>query len=103
MEEHEPNEFGHHLHLVHEPRPEMEKYERRMCGTTENWEDAWKDSFRDKMLKGSKLEKRGTTSEHRYLEVLIVADKKFIDHHKTKDVELYIMTILNMVRIINFP
>lgn len=98
VEEHEPNEQGHHLHVVHEPRPEMQKYERRTCGTTEDWEEAWKDSFRDKMMKEGKVEKRGTASEHRYLEVMIVADKKFIDHHKNKDVELYIMTIMNMVR-----
>ncbi|KAJ8921346.1 hypothetical protein NQ315_002961 [Exocentrus adspersus] len=97
VEEHEPNEQGHHLHLVYKADQDLEKHHPPIrCGTSENWEEAWKDAFREKLLKGER-EERGTTSEHRYLETLIVADKKFLDHHKGRDVDLYIMTIMNMV------
>lgn len=33
----------------------------------------------------------------RFIEVMIVADKKFIEHHKDLDLEEYILTIMNMV------
>lgn len=40
---------------------------------------------------------RGLESVQRYLEVLVVADKSFLTHHKGTDYETYILTIMNMV------
>jgi thrombospondin motif-containing protein 7/thrombospondin motif-containing protein 12 len=40
--------------------------------------------------------KRTTSSEHRYLEVLAVADKRFLEYHNNTDVETYILTVMNM-------
>lgn len=61
----------------------------------------WKQRFREQFLKANKknVKVRGTTSEHRYLETMIVADKKFMQYHKQRDLETYILTIMNMVRI----
>lgn len=72
---------------------------RHTCGTKDNWEDVWKDRFREQLLKnGDKnVKARGMTSEHRYLETMVVADKKFIQYHKNTDLETYILTIMNMV------
>lgn len=40
---------------------------------------------------------RGMESVHRYLETLIVCDKKFLEYHKNTDYESYVLTIMNMV------
>lgn len=98
VDEHQANDQGHHLHIVYKPHPISEQIKRRKCGTPDNWEDAWKERFRELLLKDSKKVKvRGLTSEHRYLEVLVVADKKFIEFHKSRDRETYILTVMNMV------
>ncbi|KAJ8970173.1 hypothetical protein NQ317_016646, partial [Molorchus minor] len=100
VEEHGPNEEGHHLHVVYETQPGYEHYKtKNRCGTTESWEEAWKRRFREKLARGERLEKRGSTSLHRYMEILVVSDKKFLNHHKNRDVETYIMTVMNMARL----
>lgn len=43
------------------------------------------------------MRSRGLISEHRYLETMVVADKKFIEYHKKRDMETYILTVMNMV------
>ncbi|XP_017779110.1 PREDICTED: A disintegrin and metalloproteinase with thrombospondin motifs 12-like, partial [Nicrophorus vespilloides] len=103
--EHVPNKRGQLLHMVYERSQNYSGGPH--CGTEQRWQDAWRDRFR-KSLK-DKLEdedvdedekaeaKRGLESVHRYLETLVVADKKFLEHHKDTDHELYIMTIMNMV------
>ena len=50
--------------------------------------------------KQTKRKRRSSSYEsvHRYLEVLVVADKMFLDFHKDKDYENYILTTMNMVR-----
>ncbi|XP_068910126.1 A disintegrin and metalloproteinase with thrombospondin motifs 7-like isoform X3 [Tenebrio molitor] len=67
------------------------------CGTSSNWEEAWKRRFVREYRRGAEPEKRGTESLHRYLETLIVCDKKFLDYHKNIDQETYVLTIMNMV------
>ncbi|XP_072392013.1 A disintegrin and metalloproteinase with thrombospondin motifs 12-like [Diabrotica undecimpunctata] len=98
LEHHQPNQQGHHLHMIHQSNSHVDARSAH-CGTSADWEKAWKKRFRDKLLKTGQavVGKRGTTSEHRYLEILVVCDKKFITHHKDKDMENYIMTIMNMV------
>ncbi|XP_056633400.1 A disintegrin and metalloproteinase with thrombospondin motifs 12-like [Diorhabda sublineata] len=98
MAQHQPNKEGHHLHVVHQNSHHIDKKSPH-CGTSGDWENAWRKRFQDKYSKNKNIVKgkRGTASEHRYLEILIVCDKKFITHHKDKDMENYIMTIMNMV------
>ncbi|CAG9838536.1 unnamed protein product [Diabrotica balteata] len=98
LEHHQPNQQGQHLHMIHQSNSHVDARSAH-CGTSADWEKAWKKRFRDKLLKTGQavVGKRGTTSEHRYLEILVVCDKKFITHHKDKDMENYIMTIMNMV------
>nr|CAH7718635.1 unnamed protein product [Callosobruchus chinensis] len=98
VEDHQPNEQGHHLHMVYQRHPRIDRSANNVkCGTDEDWESAWKKRFRDKMLHGGHVERRGTESIHRYLETLIVMDKKFLGHHKHRDVDTYVLTIMNMV------
>ena len=49
------------------------------------------------LLSGQNISKRSSESIHRYVEIVVVCDKKFIEYHNAKDVELYVMTIMNMV------
>ena len=85
------NREGHLLHVIYNDHQQEEQF----CGTN-NWSSGWKESlnfFHSK--KHSKREIANT--EHRFLEVLVVADKKFLDFHKKDDHENYILTIMNMV------
>ncbi|KAG5866551.1 A disintegrin and metalloproteinase with thrombospondin motifs 12, partial [Gonioctena quinquepunctata] len=98
VEDHQANSEGHHLHVVHQSIAGVNKGTNR-CGTTSDWQEAWKKRFREQILKEgeSNKEKRGAESVHTYLETLVVADNKFITHHNNRDTELYIMTIMNMI------
>ncbi|XP_060526930.1 A disintegrin and metalloproteinase with thrombospondin motifs 12-like [Cylas formicarius] len=95
--EHEPNSEGHHLHVMYQHHPGDQKI--RKCGTRGMWEEAMKRRFRDKVQAGGELNvaKRGTASVQRYPELTVVCDKKFLTYHKERDVEAYVMTIMNMV------
>lgn len=99
VEDHEPNEFGQHLHVVYEKNPNLQQ-KTTYCGTNdEKWENIWKKRFKDQILMENQhnISKRGLTSVHRYLETLVVCDKKFLDHHKNTDYEQYVLTVMNMV------
>lgn len=39
----------------------------------------------------------GTHSIHRYIEIGLVADKKFLDYYNNTGYEQYLLTIMNMV------
>lgn len=109
---HIPNDQGQHLHVVYKnayPGDHEHRWGYR-CGTTGNWEEAWRERFRDKFTRAwdssdsksdecvrDSIDRRGLTSVHRYLETLVVADKKFMEYHKNSDYETYILTIMNMV------
>lgn len=77
-----------------------------------NWNEGWAKAFQN--LYEGKLStqyangdsttynisddmKREVNDAHKFLEVLVVADKKFLDYHRDKDYENYILTIMNMV------
>ncbi|CAG9772555.1 unnamed protein product [Ceutorhynchus assimilis] len=96
VDEHSPNSKGHHLHVVYDRAPNDN---RHFCGTNTSWEEAIKNRFREELKKGKDIfkEKRTAPTSDRYLEVGVICDKKFMLHHKGKDVELYVMTIMNMV------
>lgn len=39
----------------------------------------------------------GTHSIHRYIEIGLIADRRFLDFHNNTDYEQYLLTIMNMV------
>ncbi|XP_048524385.1 A disintegrin and metalloproteinase with thrombospondin motifs 12 isoform X1 [Dendroctonus ponderosae] len=96
VDEHSPNFKGHHLHVVHNKVP---KGTQPTCGTKESWDDAMKKRLRERALSGEDIfkEKRESENINRYLEMGIVCDKSFLKYHKQRDVELYVLTIMNMV------
>lgn len=101
LDEHVPNDLKHHAHIVYEPDSlnRSEKSASNTCGT-KNWEDGWRQSFFKRFTSTDQPQivvPRGMASVHRYLEILVVCDKKFVEYHKTKDIELYVLTIMNMV------
>ncbi|CAD7087041.1 unnamed protein product [Hermetia illucens] len=83
------------------------------CGTNEDWRKGWKRAFdtyyhyEQEQSYHRKQQGNGTSNHvdrrrsngphHRYLEVLVVADKMFLDFHKDKDHENYILAVMNMV------
>ncbi|XP_049792512.1 A disintegrin and metalloproteinase with thrombospondin motifs 7-like [Schistocerca nitens] len=99
---------GGQLHVVsrrqldaHQLRP------RRTCATSgqehfsqNDWRAAWAERLRwqsqQEGWSGRNASAR-SVSQPRYLETLVVADKKFLDYHKGSDLENYILTIMNMV------
>lgn len=100
LEEHVPNDQQHHAHVVHEMDSSNPDPFTRTCGTSDRWEDAWRNRYYRMYLDGSEpqnISTRGTESVHRYLETLVVCDKKFVIHHRNTDIENYVLTIMNMV------
>lgn len=90
------------MHIVYE-KSQKSSDKKKSCGTSKDWEEAWKSRYRREeeiLLKtkanSSKVKTRGLDSIHRYLETLVVADKKFMEHHRNTDYEMYILTIMNM-------
>ncbi|KAL3280841.1 hypothetical protein HHI36_004070 [Cryptolaemus montrouzieri] len=99
LHEHQANKLGQHLHVIYK-RDIKNLYEQdERCGLSRKWENDWKKILHDKYTKDHTLtiSKRGLSSVQRYLELLIVCDKKFIKYHKFHDVETYVLTIMNMV------
>lgn len=39
----------------------------------------------------------GTHSIHRYVEIGLIADRRFLDFHNSTDYEQYLLTVMNMV------
>jgi len=39
----------------------------------------------------------GTHSIHRYIEIGLIADRRFLDFHNNTDYEQYLLTVMNMV------
>ncbi|XP_063908814.1 A disintegrin and metalloproteinase with thrombospondin motifs 12-like isoform X3 [Zophobas morio] len=97
VQEHVPNGNGQHLHVIYERYPREDEIQTNRCGTSTNWEEAWKKRFLEKYRQGGYVEKRGSESLHRYLETMVVCDKKFLEFHKNIDQETYVLTIMNMV------
>lgn len=102
---HIPNDNNQHLHVVYQKRDIVLKGGTQ-CGTNEKWTDAWEKSLRRKYREDGYLPehediRRTSKSVHRYLEILVVCDKKFLEHHKHTDYETYVLTVMNMVRLPN--
>lgn len=71
----------------------------------DDWETAWaeqleKKNRRERLAGNATLLKRGsssiTHSIHRYLELGVFCDKQFLEYHKGKDYEQYVLTIMNI-------
>jgi len=74
---------------------------------TDNWESAWAEQLAKRQMQlmenNSLGEKHnitistGTHSIHRYIEIGLIADRRFLDFHNNTDYEQYLLTIMNMV------
>lgn len=75
--------------------------------STDNWESAWAEQLAKRQMRlmenNSVDGKRdaavttGTHSIHRYIEIGLVTDRRFLDFHNNTDYEQYLLTIMNMV------
>ncbi|KAG7204373.1 hypothetical protein KM043_004817 [Ampulex compressa] len=109
----EPEPDGRHVHIAYKRHVPLENKEdtgtapKRHCGTSDNWESAWAEQLakREKRLsqqnalgtKRASPVSSGTHSIHRYIEIGLVADRRFLDFHNNTDYEQYLLTIMNMV------
>lgn len=70
-----------------------------MC--TDNWEAAWAEQLakREKRLMEENLDKATSYSHsiHRFLEIGLIADRRFLDFYNNSNYEQYLLTIMNMV------
>lgn len=73
---------------------------------TDNWESAWAEQLAKRqmqLMENNSLGARrnaavsGTHSIHRYIEIGLIADRRFLDFHNNTDYEKYLFTIMNMV------
>ncbi|XP_044021259.1 A disintegrin and metalloproteinase with thrombospondin motifs 6-like [Aphidius gifuensis] len=111
MSESSPGRDGRHIHMVYKRRAPHEKEDlKSRCGTGDNWESAWAEQLAERerrLIENTDLTtlKREddakissfTHSIHRFIEIGLVADKKFLDYHKNNDYEKYLLTIMNIV------
>ncbi|XP_015115568.1 A disintegrin and metalloproteinase with thrombospondin motifs 12-like [Diachasma alloeum] len=111
MSESKPGKDGQHVHMIYKRQTPTEKDSpKRLCGTGDDWESAWAEQLTKRQQRlietgNSRSLKRaddkktssGTHSIHRFIEIGVVADKKFLDFYKGTDYEKYLLTIMNMV------
>lgn len=74
---------------------------------TDNWELAWAEQLAKRQMQlmennslGAKRDtaiSTGTHSIHRYIEIGLIADRRFLDFHNNTDYEQYLLTVMNMV------
>ncbi|GAB1865491.1 A disintegrin and metalloproteinase with thrombospondin motifs 7 [Camponotus japonicus] len=109
----EPDADGQHIHVAykrdapHERKIQTDAVSKRHCGTSDNWESAWAEQLAKRQMQlmennslGAKREttiSAGTHSIHRYIEIGLIADRRFLDFHNNTDYEQYLLTIMNMV------
>ncbi|EFN73626.1 A disintegrin and metalloproteinase with thrombospondin motifs 7 [Camponotus floridanus] len=109
----EPDADGQHIHIAykrdapHERKIQTDAVSKRHCGTSDNWESAWAEQLAKRQMQlmennslGAKREttiSAGTHSIHRYIEIGLIADRRFLDFHNNTDYEQYLLTIMNMV------
>ncbi|PSN50868.1 A disintegrin and metalloproteinase with thrombospondin motifs 12 [Blattella germanica] len=99
VKDHVPDTNGRHLHMIYRRSAVSSK---NACGT-QAWKKGWRERiqhqlYRRKNFRVNKTnhKRSSTSSEHRFLEILVVADKRVLDYHKNTDQETYILTIMNM-------
>ena len=93
----EPLADGEHVHVVYKASgPSAGEF------GTGGWEGGWREYVRMKHRRKrdahADLKTDGsltTASKHYYLELLVVADKQFLDYHNNTDPETYILTNIN--------
>lgn len=74
---------------------------------TDNWESAWAEQLAKRqirLMENNTLDAKhdtkispGTHSIHRYIEIGLIADRRFLDFHNNTDYEQYLLTIMNMM------
>lgn len=74
---------------------------------TDNWESAWAEQLAKRQMQlmennsvGARRKtavSTGTHSIHRYIEIGLIADRRFLDFHNNTDYEQYLLTVMNMV------
>ncbi|GLG94753.1 Papilin [Gryllus bimaculatus] len=112
-----PDASGRHVHVVFRADNSTQGRLRRgkedendfggggssgFCGIRGSWQSAWQERFAREIEANPHfpkvLENSGnSTLFARFLELLVVVDKKFIEFHKDHDTENYILTLMNMV------
>jgi hypothetical protein len=97
MKGQQPQADGQHVHVVYK----RSEASAGACGT--GWEDGWRERLRweHRRVRGAHTDMKADAtlsinSKHWYLEVLVVADKRFLDYYNNTDAETYILTIMNM-------
>ncbi|XP_069698808.1 A disintegrin and metalloproteinase with thrombospondin motifs 12-like [Periplaneta americana] len=105
VEDQQPETNGKHLHVVYKRSAVMRG--ERNCAS-QSWKDGWRDrlemEYRRRRVAEIYAKENGlaeqdirrTFSKHRYQEILVVADKRFLQFHNNTDYEMYILTIMNM-------
>ncbi|NP_001123217.1 ADAM metallopeptidase with thrombospondin type 1 motif-like [Nasonia vitripennis] len=107
-----PDDDGQHIHLIYKKEISHENMAHAnkapFCGVNDDWESAWSEQLarrpRNEAESSSSVipinEKRASSSTHsihRYIEVALVADRRFLDFHKGTNYEQYLLTVMNMV------
>ena len=99
MKGQEPQADGKHLHVIY-----MASEISAEAFETGGWEEGWREhlrwNHRRKRDAHTDLKTDAALtiySKHYYLELLVVADKQFLDYHNNTDPEIYILTVMNMV------
>ncbi|XP_071564717.1 A disintegrin and metalloproteinase with thrombospondin motifs 7 [Temnothorax nylanderi] len=109
----EPEPDGQHIHVAykrdapHEKKGQTDTVSKRHCGTDDNWESAWAEQLTKRQMQlmennspGARRDtavSTGTHSIHRYIEIGLIADRRFLDFHNKTDYEQYLLTVMNMV------
>ncbi|XP_033312018.1 A disintegrin and metalloproteinase with thrombospondin motifs 12-like [Bombus bifarius] len=109
VNEAEPQQDGQHVHIAykrddwHEKKESRDDSSKNYCGTSDDWEAAWAEQLakRQKRLMEENAEVgKGTSlthSIHRFVEIGLVADRRFLDFYNNSNYEQYLLTIMNMV------
>ncbi|CAK9809490.1 A disintegrin and metalloproteinase with thrombospondin motifs 7 [Anthophora quadrimaculata] len=112
VHEAEPQEDGQHVHIVykrdapHESKENRDGTPRKHCGTSDNWESAWAEQLalqQKRLMEEHPDEAKReashfrTHSIHRFIEIGLVADRRFLDFYNNTNYEQYLLTIMNMV------
>ncbi|XP_076766964.1 A disintegrin and metalloproteinase with thrombospondin motifs 12 [Xylocopa sonorina] len=102
----EPQLDGQHVHIAYK-RDDPHDASKKHCGTNDNWEAAWAEQLamrQKRLIEGNPREATraasvsfATHSIHRYIEIGLVADRRFLDFYNNTNYEQYLLTIMNMV------
>ncbi|XP_076665038.1 A disintegrin and metalloproteinase with thrombospondin motifs 7-like [Andrena cerasifolii] len=113
--ESEPEQDGQHVHVAYKRNAPHEEdghdnSSMKHCETDGTWEAAWAEELarREKRLieEGNPVaEKRARPAKaassihsvHRYIEIGLVADRKFLDYHNNTNYEQFLLAVMNMV------